>query len=661
MRSHAGRTAARWAAWPAIIGLLLNLGMSVHSQERGVGGVVVDGTWVQQSDLANIGDYYALIIGIDQYAPAEWKLRCAVNDAKAVARVLREDYGFREIVELYDKEATVYRIKAELMKLRERVAEKDSVLIYYAGHGTLDRDTGYWIPVDGRPGEQWTYLEHILIRNYVRKRQLPARHVLVVTDSCYAGALFRSARLPAKATPTYVREALRTPSRQCLASGGLYPVPAGPTGGHSVFAEYFLKLLKNPPRDAFVPSDIMPKLKANVSHNAPPVRGQPQVPILGDLTQSGGEVGGEFVFLFRRTAPEPVEVAKVPDLSAWEREQTELKRRRQEYERRKAAQEAQRRLLEAAKKAYGVAKQCDEAAFHGPKEKATKWQDYLRHFESSGYEVAYAKERLAHWRAYRPPAVRVEAPSAPKGKTWTNPKDGSEMILIPAGPFKMGSDKDSDEKPIHEVNVSSLYISKHEITNRQWQKFVDANPRWQKGKADSKLVESDYLNEWNDNSYPSDKADHPVTYVSWFAAKAYCEWAGGRLPAEAEWEKAARGTDGRVYPWGNDWDEGKCNVGSGTKLVGSYPLGASPFGVLDMAGNVWEWTNSIYKPYPYKANDGREDPNDAGSRRVSRGGGWCYVLFVSRYCRSTFRGLDTPANCLFYLGVRFCVAGGAPR
>ena len=619
---------------------------SAFGQARGPGGVVADGTWVQQRDFAEIGEYYGLVIGIDQYGPAEWKLHCAVSDARAVAKVLREDYGFKEIVELYNADATLMGIRAAMAQLDEKVTEKDNVLIYYAGHGTLEKGTGYWIPADGKPRQRWTYLEHIVIRNMVKTEQLGARHVLVVSDSCYAAGLFRSARLPEKTTPAYVRSALRRTARQCLTSGGLYPVPDGLAGGHSVFARHFLKILKNPPRDAFVCSDIMPKLKDDVSLNAPEWNGQPQVPILGVLKRSGADADGEFVFFRRRREPKPVHVAKVPDMSAWDKQQAE-------FARQKAAAEAQKKLLAAAERAFGFAKQCDEANFMTVKQKAEKWQAYLRDFQSSGYEVAHAKERLAHWRRYRPPAVRVEEPSAPKGKTWTNPKDGSEMILIPAGPFRMGG-------MVHDVHVDAFYISKQEITNRHWKKFVDANPRWQKGRADSKLVESDYLDDWNGNAFPSDKADHPITYVSWFAAKVYCEWAGGRLPTEAEWEKAARGTDGRVYPWGNDWDGGKCNVGSGTKPVGSYASGASPFGVLDMAGNVWEWTSSIYKPYPYKADDGREDANDTGSRRVYRGGGWD-CIYDSRNCRSANRDNLTPAICDYGLGVRFCVAGGAPR
>jgi len=272
--------------------------------DRGLAGIVADGKWVRERDLDEIGQYHALVIGIDEYQDPNWELRCAANDARAVAQVLRDDYGFK-VVEVYDKDATLDRIREELGKLGDVLKEKDSLLIYYAGHGALERKTGYWIPADAKPGRRWTYLENVVIRNFLRIEQIRARHVLLVSDSCYAGALLRRGEPAEMKLPAHVGDALSTPSRECLTSGGEKPVADGLPGGHSVFARYFLKALKNPPRSAFLPTEIVPKLVENVRRNSP------QQPVLGRLRDCGDEVGGEFVFFYRRSTAQTARTFKL--------------------------------------------------------------------------------------------------------------------------------------------------------------------------------------------------------------------------------------------------------------------------------------------------------------------------------------------------------------
>jgi formylglycine-generating enzyme required for sulfatase activity len=209
-----------------------------------------------------------------------------------------------------------------------------------------------------------------------------------------------------------------------------------------------------------------------------------------------------------------------------------------------------------------------------------------------------------------------------------------ETVLIPAGPFLMGSTPGRDvsayETPQHEVTLPAYRIGKYAVTNAQYAEFLKrerSEPEYTPRRAGWLLGEP-----------PAAKLDHPVVGISWHDAQAYCAWlsqATGRtyrLPTEAEWEKAARGTDGRLYPWGDDWAAGRCNAGSGgTAPVTACPEGASPYGCWDMTGNVEQWTHTLWGstenkndfPYPYQAGDGREDlaadQYMPGAYRVVRG------------------------------------------
>jgi len=217
--------------------------------------------------------------------------------------------------------------------------------------------------------------------------------------------------------------------------------------------------------------------------------------------------------------------------------------------------------------------------------------------------------------------------------------DTAEMVYIPAGSFTMGDthgDGNRDETPVHQVFVNAFWLDRTEVTNAQFARFVQAGATVQ--------------GDWRP-AFESGKDQHPAFNVTWNDAVAYCRWADKRLPTEAEWEYAARGTDGRRYPWGAYWDAAKVNGGYPARAstpVGSYSGGASPFGVQDLAGNVWEWTSTLYKSYPYSATDGREDATASGPR-VFRGGSWENDAF---YLRSASRLRVDPADRFNYLGFR---------
>lgn len=216
----------------------------------------------------------------------------------------------------------------------------------------------------------------------------------------------------------------------------------------------------------------------------------------------------------------------------------------------------------------------------------------------------------------------VSGPQAMEHRT------ASAMIDIPAGPFVMGSDTGpQDERPAHRVTLRAYAIDRVPVINAQFAEFLNAlGPVNARGERLFDVDDPDARVHRSDGKWLADKGfeNHPVVEVSWAGARDYCAWHGKRLPTEPEWEKAARGTDGRRYPWGNAApDRTRARFGAAyneTAPVDGHPAGVSPYGVLDMAGNAWEWVASAYRPYPYRADDGREDA-DAGPVRGTRGGG----------------------------------------
>ncbi len=264
----------------------------------------------------------------------------------------------------------------------------------------------------------------------------------------------------------------------------------------------------------------------------------------------------------------------------------------------------------------------------------------------------------------KPELVRLPRQSPPPGAV---PKP--EMIFIPAGEFLMGSDPGKDkgafdnEPPQHTLYLPEYYLAKTPVTNAQYAAFVQATGH-------------DQPHHWAGGKPPRGKESHPVVYVSWYDAMAYCRWLSEitgrpyRLPSEAEWEKGARGSDGRIYPWGNQWAVERCNSEEGDKEdttpVGAYPEGASPYGLLDMAGNVWEWTRSLWGEdllwpsfrYPYDPADGREEL-DAPSvvLRVIRGGAF---RSNRRSVRCACRYPGNPGSFYGLVGFRVVVAPDSP-
>jgi formylglycine-generating enzyme required for sulfatase activity len=242
------------------------------------------------------------------------------------------------------------------------------------------------------------------------------------------------------------------------------------------------------------------------------------------------------------------------------------------------------------------------------------------------------------------------------GSTVVREQDGAVMVYVPAGEFTMGSDADDamaecqkfrddcsrdwflDEEPPHQVYLDAFWIDQTEVTNSMYALCVKIGACIFPFRNNS-VTRSDY-------SINQKYGNYPVMFVTWEQANTYCEWVSGQLPSEAQWEKAARGTDGRIYPWGNEFSGNPanfCDVNcsfpwaykmvndnyNDTAPVKSYEEGKSIYGAYDMAGNVWEWTSSLRKPYPYNPKDGREDLYAQGDR-VLRGGSWNFNIIGLR-------------------------------
>jgi len=238
-----------------------------------------------------------------------------------------------------------------------------------------------------------------------------------------------------------------------------------------------------------------------------------------------------------------------------------------------------------------------------------------------------------------------------------------DMVYIPAGKFIMGSDfKDAneDQKPAHAVYLDAYYIDRFEVTNQQYEEFILAGGYQRKefwteeGWEFMKRNNIKHPMGWGNPLF--DEPDQPVVGVSWYEAMAYAKWRGKRLPTEAEWEKAARGTDGRIYPWGNGMDFSKLMYfpGNGitTLIIGSFKGGASPYGVMDMAGNVWEWCLDRYDKYYYSKSPVRnpKGPNE-GDYHVLRGGAWDSIRIQ---LRCIYRYYAKPDKRAYNIGFR-CV------
>lgn len=498
---------------------------------------------VKADSIPITGAYWALIIGIDQYQSVP-KLETAVRDATAIRDVLLDRYSFsrNRIVELYNAQATRSSIESALYQIGRDAGKDDSVLIYYAGHGQYDEDghLGWWVPVEAQAKNPGTFITNASIRDYING--MKAKHVYLVVDSCFSGTLFGSRALP-PINDQWFSRLYQKPSRWGLTSGSTEPVADRGKDGHSVFAYHLLALLKENTDPYLVPSQIHTKLAPLVANNSD------QTPRSEPLKGTGDE-GGQFVFRLASVG------GNMPLVGSGNSVALDDERRRLQ---------ADRQALQAEREAMDQARRQSEEQARLAGERA---------------QVEAERRRLEEERKQFQVA-KAPSYSAPQqmGREITG-QDGAPMMLVPAGEFLYGY-----RRP-QQLSLPSFHMDKYEVTTRLYRAFLQATSRAQP-------------TDWSQQVALVGSGDRPVVNVTWHDADAYCRWAGKRLPTEQEWEKSARGTDGRAYPWGNERPTsrqarfGQSWNGYGTlAMVGSHDAGASPYGIQDLAGNVWEWTSS---------------------------------------------------------------------
>jgi formylglycine-generating enzyme required for sulfatase activity len=665
------------------------------------------------------GDYHLLSIGISQYTDRSIQLKTAANDARVLAEVLQERWGFeqRNVRVLLDSAATDEAIENELRRLVRETRPEDAVLIYFAGHGHLDEmtDEGSWIPVNASFDSPTRWVSNTRIRALIRS--MPARAVLLVSDSCFAGDFFRGARsVPPPIDDAYVREAMRKKARQALTSGGLEPVMDDGGGGHSVFANFLLAELRTTDSPYLLPRDLHRRVAGGVALNAP------QQPLIGDLRDTGAELGGEFI-LFRRGQARDWQAAlsqREAQLSELARAEDEARRAQQQRDAEEAVkaaelaeldrriremqerlgmpggggggtlqdlvalvrqQEAQAAELEQMRQRAEqerVARERRIAELRAQQEqeaKAAFETDYALYLEI--YNSRFATEQIKRqaW-AELTGKYAVAGVGAEPGNLWW--QDGKvilepppititlpnnvklDMVWIAPGEFVMGSPdsengRGSNEGPQTRVRLSKGYwLGKYEVTQAQWQALMGNNPSHFKG------------------------GNLPVEKVSWNDAMEFCkrltelERRAGRLPegyqytlpTEAQWEYACRAGTTTAFHYGNDLDATMAN------FEGNYPYGAGRKGqyrekTVDVGSfrpNAWGLYDMHGNVWEWCADwfgsypgGSVTDPRgpNSGSLRVNRGGSW---LALALRCRSANRDLWRPSGTGSSLGFRLALS-----
>jgi uncharacterized caspase-like protein len=457
------------------------------------------------------GDYHALVIGNDDYQHVE-KLKTAVADAEAVAKLLKEHYEF-EVTVL--KNGTRAQIVSALGSYRRSLTKSDNLLVYYAGHGYLDRDVeeGYWFPVDARKDDEAQWISNATITT--RLKAVPAKHVMVVSDSCYSGSLTRGLTVKVRGAAQFAALAAKR-ARVVLTSGGLEPVEDAGGGGHSIFARSFLDALEA--NDGVLDgAGLYEQIKPKV------LLGADQKPDYGNIRKCGHE-GGDFLFVRTNRAAKAAAEAEAAearrraaesDLGDAERDAAENQREADELRRKLAAMEAEK----AAKERQARARAESERAAREAAELRRKLEAESGPPKFPGFSFLREETFSGGGKQHTLKVYRCNAFAKALGSGDT---PACEFVLIPGGSFTMGSPEDEFERSEHEgpqrvVSVRPFLMARTEVTQRVWQRLGGRGKpaRFKETRGGDRL---------------------PVE-ASWHKVQLFlrtCGVAGLRLPSEAE-------------------------------------------------------------------------------------------------------------------------------
>lgn len=508
---------------------------------------------------------YALVIGNGNYKAWD-SLPGALQDVEEVKDAL-ETHGFDVTLET-DLGKREFELAVANFVVECGKNEDNRLLFYYAGHGrTLKavngEDLGYLVMVDApssasnKVGLEVASIDMSSLITQAKK--IRSRHVLFMFDSCFSGTILdvRDELQP----PEGISDSIKYPIRQFITAGR-----AGETvPDRSYFKQAFLDLIQGRVKEPFPDGYITGEELGYYLKYKVPEYIEEQHPQYGKIRDPKLDKG-DFVFVLPQANSNNNVLETVSKLTV-----TSVPNGATIYV-------DNIRIGETPMHSHQI-----DTGIRREKEIEIG-------LELLGYTTQVKKATLMGGQPFTWSVSLDEMLKQPDIQPKIVARDGAEMMLIPPGEFHMVGNTPVERLSTN-LYVDAFYMDKHEVTNAQYKKFLDASPRWRKHSILDKYHNGSYLDYWNGNNYPIGKDRHPVTHVSWYAAMAYAQWAGKRLPTEAEWDKAGRGglTD-MYYPWGDAIDANKANYDGnfdGPTPVGNYS--ANGYGLYDMSGNVWEW------------------------------------------------------------------------